>query len=188
VQAQPLAQCHLLARHLGQYGAFERAGHGYAVFLPPPTAGTGVFKHGIEVIHAYQPELLALAFRFRNKNASAAAYCAICYHNGLARNYIAHLMVVADVLNRVGARLSLVYDTDDQSVGIYFVVGSRFHQYLFRLVKHVVGRHFKVDIIGQRNQHHHCQRRRPIEFKLGFEIGKKNEKRKNASENPAFGI
>ena len=148
MQRQPLAQTRLGDGQIGQSHALQWPGHRFARHLPPPTFGRGILKHGIEMIHAHEPELFRLAFHFRGKNPPGAANGAVRHHDRLAAHCVEHLVVIAQELNRIRFRLAAQLDAQHELIRIHGVVFGIGHAQRAGLIKHLISCHIKVEHIG----------------------------------------
>src|SRR5690606_6178136 len=84
------------------------------VGLPPPAFCRSIFKHGVEVIHAHQPEHFRFAFGNGFKYPPGAAHVAVRYHYRLPTHAVTYLMMVQYDPDRVRLRLTLVFHSNYQ--------------------------------------------------------------------------
>ena len=161
MQLQPLLQRDLHTRQLRHCGAFHRTDDRLAVCLPPPAARRPIFEHGVEVVHADKAERLRQTVHGRTEHATGAADRAVADENRPARQRVAHLMVIADVLQRIRAGLTVHLDSDDESVRRHCVRRRRLKIEHGRLQEHVISRHPEVERVGQRTERNDRRRHQP---------------------------
>ena len=93
------------------------------------------------MIHADQAKPFDHAVEHRRKDAARSAHRAECHQYGLAAYRVTHLMMVADELHGISARVAVDVDANHQSVLLDPVSARRRHRESVWHEKHVVGRH-----------------------------------------------
>src|SRR5690349_4024799 len=111
---KPSRQRHLLALDLLHRAALERTHDRFAIRLAPPAPGGFVLEHRVEVVHADETEILRLAVHRRLEHATRATNRAEGHHDRLAVHRVADLVVIADELHWIRARLTIDFDPHNQ--------------------------------------------------------------------------
>src|ERR1017187_7079189 len=88
--------------------------------LLPPAFGGCIFKHGIKMIHTYEPERFHLSIYKGAECAASSAYGAISDHYRCITNGIHYLVMITYNLNRIGFRFSIDYNPNYK----FILVGS----------------------------------------------------------------
>src|SRR6267378_229339 len=101
MRKQPNSERHLLRRDFGQHLSFQWPLDSFPICLPPPTFCSAVFKHGVEMIHAYQSKSFRLPTNNRAIRAPCSANGAISNHHHLSSNAVTHLMMIANYFDWV---------------------------------------------------------------------------------------
>ena len=162
MKGEPALERHLHTGNLGQRSALAAAGDGFAVGLAPPASRRFILEHGVELVHAHQPESLHLAFHHRREHSARATDGAITDQHLLSAHGVAHLMVIADELQRIGPRITIDFDSDHEAIGGHSVPGGRRHGERRGLTEHLVGRQAKVEEVGDDAGDRERRRNQPL--------------------------
>jgi len=144
IQRQPLLQHHLTARNLTQQRAFARPHYGFTVGLSPPAAGAHVLEHGVEVIHAHEPEILRLLTHTRTVHASGATHGAVRHEHVFTADRVAQVMMVADHLQRVGTCLAVYFDPHHEPIERHRIAVGLHELHHGGRQEHRISRHTEV--------------------------------------------